>query len=178
MSKQKPLPWTCLRCRTKTVWPVREPYVAEYEHDGRAYQVRLESLDFHRCSACGWVMLTAEATRAIDARFREVAGLLTPEEISAKRKKLGLTQEQFAGLLEIDEATVSRWETGAQIQQRAMDKILRAFFDLPELQAYLGYKPNRPVRPASVSDAHSSGSDGLTACAVTPPPAPCPPSPP
>ena len=41
------------------------------------------------------------------------------------REKLGLTQKQFANLLGVGEATVSRWETGAQIQQRALDRFLR-----------------------------------------------------
>jgi hypothetical protein len=40
-------------------------------------------------------------------------------------RKPGLTQKPFANLLDVGEATVSHWETGAQIQQRAMDRFLR-----------------------------------------------------
>jgi DNA-binding transcriptional regulator YiaG len=43
----------------------------------------------------------------------------------------GLTQKQFAHLLGVGEATVSRWETGAQIQQRAMDRFLRVCLASP-----------------------------------------------
>jgi putative zinc finger/helix-turn-helix YgiT family protein len=50
---------------------------------------------------------------------------LALEEIRQGREKLALTQKQFANLLGVGEATVSRWETGAQIQQRAMDRFLR-----------------------------------------------------
>ena len=57
--------------------------------------------------------------------------MLTPEEIREGREKLGLTQKQFANLLGVGEATVSRWETGAQIQQRAMDRFLRACLASP-----------------------------------------------
>jgi putative zinc finger/helix-turn-helix YgiT family protein len=57
--------------------------------------------------------------------------LLSPEEIRRSREKLGLTQKQFAALLGVGEATVSRWETGAQIQQRAMDRFLRLCFASP-----------------------------------------------
>ena len=32
------------------------------------------------------------------------------KEIQAARKALGLTQEQLAGLFEVDEMTISRWE--------------------------------------------------------------------
>ena len=44
---------------------------------------------------------------------------------------LGLSQEQFANLLGVSEATVSRWEMGAQIQQRAMDRFLRVCLASP-----------------------------------------------
>ena len=42
------------------------------------------------------------------------------------------------GLLRVAKETVSRWETGAQIQQRAMDLLLRLFFDIPEVRRQLG----------------------------------------
>ena len=63
--------------------------------------------------------------------FRREARLLAPEEIREGREKLALTQKQFANLLGIGEATVSRWETGAQIQQRAMDRFLRVCLTSP-----------------------------------------------
>ena len=47
--------------------------------------------------------------------------LLTPEDIRQGCEKLELTQKQLANLLGVGKATVSRWETEAQIQQRAMD---------------------------------------------------------
>ena len=53
----------------------------------------------------------------------------------------GLTSNDVvdtAQALQIAEATLSRWETGAQIQQRSMDRLLRAFFDLEPLRTYYG----------------------------------------
>jgi hypothetical protein len=41
--------------------------------------------------------------------------------------------------LDVSESTLSRWETGAQIQQRAMDKLLRGFFEVPAFRQYLGF---------------------------------------
>ena len=64
-------------------------------------------------------------------RPRREARLLTPDEIRDGREKLGLTQKQFANLLGVGEATVSRWETGAQVQQRAMDRFVRLCFTSP-----------------------------------------------
>src|SRR5437762_341779 len=63
--------------------------------------------------------------------FWREARLLAPEEIRAGRERLALTQKQFANLLGVGEATVSRWETGAQIQQRAMDRFLRVCLASP-----------------------------------------------
>jgi hypothetical protein len=34
-------------------------------------------------------------------------------------------------------ATVSRWETGGQVQQRSLDKLLRLYFTLPEVRRAL-----------------------------------------
>jgi HTH-type transcriptional regulator/antitoxin MqsA len=70
-------------------------------------------------------------TRQISAAFRRQARLLTPEEICQGREKFGLTQKEFAHLLGVGEPTISRWETGGQIQQRAMDRFLRVCLASP-----------------------------------------------
>jgi DNA-binding transcriptional regulator YiaG len=68
------------------------------------------------------------ANRRISNALRQQLRLLTPEQIRANRDALGLTQPELAGMLGIAVATLSRWETGAQIQQRAMDRLLRVTF--------------------------------------------------
>ena len=136
--KTKPYPWKCPECRAKSVHPVHEPYQTDIEHDGRSYRIQVPSLGLHRCSACGFTIMDDVANKAISAASRREAGLLTPEDIRAERDNLELTQKQLAGHLRIAEATLSRWETGVQIQQRAMDVFLRAYFALPELRTHLG----------------------------------------
>jgi len=37
---------------------------------------------------------------------------MEPHELRLRRKALGLSQEQLAELLDVDEMTVSRWERG------------------------------------------------------------------
>jgi len=135
--KQKPYPWTCGVCRKKDVWPTDEPYDTEFEHDGRVYRIHFDALEVHRCRSCGNLMLDDAATRAITVKFREQANLLMPEEIRRNRVRLGLTQLELAERLEVGPATISRWETGAQIQQRAMDKLLRLYFGIPEVRRTL-----------------------------------------
>jgi putative zinc finger/helix-turn-helix YgiT family protein len=107
------------------------PYTTAVEHDGRTYHVEIPALTVPRCGNCRAISINDEADQQISAAFRRAAGLLAPEEIRQGREKLELTQKQFANLLGVGEATVSRWETGAQIQQRAMDRFLRVCLASP-----------------------------------------------
>src|SRR5262249_51252387 len=94
-----------------------------------------------RCRNCGAMILDTEANRQISLAFRRQVGLLTPDEIREKREALGLKQGELAAYLSVAPATLSRWENGVQIQQRCMDKLLRLFFDLPEVRFALGTAP-------------------------------------
>ena len=52
---------------------------------------------------------------------------LSPEEILAKRKALGMSQAGLAKATDIGIASIKRWETGLLIQSAALDKRLRDF---------------------------------------------------
>lgn len=136
----KPFPWKCGTCRQKALSPAVIPYTTEVEHDGRTYAIDIPALNVLRCANCGAIVLDDAANEAISNAFRSEARLLTPAQIRQGREGLGLSQKQLAGYLDIAVSTLSRWETGAQIQQRAMDKLLRAFFHVPELRQYLGVR--------------------------------------
>lgn len=138
-AKMKPFPWKCTHCRARNVLPATLPsYEREVEHDGRKYTVALADFPVLQCGNCGELSLDDEANHRISDALRSKVGLLFPVEIRQRREALGLTQKQVAACLQISESTLSRWETGAQLQQRCMDKILRAFFDLEALRNYLG----------------------------------------
>ncbi len=139
----KPFPWKCGNCRERTINAATLPtYVAELEHDGRKYRVTLADLQVARCDNCGTIMLDDSANRRLSDALRTAAGLLHPTEIRAHRESLGLTQKALSGFLHIAEATLSRWETGAQIQQRAMDAFLHVFFN-PPTHGVSSARPNR-----------------------------------
>jgi putative zinc finger/helix-turn-helix YgiT family protein len=106
-------------------------YATTIEHDGRAYRVEVPALTVPQCDNCQAISIDDEPDQQISAAFRRAARVLTPQEIRQGREKLGLTQKQFANLLGVGDATVSRWETGAQIQQRAMDRFLRVCLASP-----------------------------------------------
>jgi putative zinc finger/helix-turn-helix YgiT family protein len=112
-------------------------YTTQFTHDGRPYTVTIPGLLVPKCSNCGEISLDPVATDQITAAFRKQAGLLSPEQIRQQRLALGLTQQALADLLGIGVHTLCRWETGGQIQQRAFDRLLRAFFKVPELRRAL-----------------------------------------
>ena len=127
----------CATCREGVLTPTTLDYTAEMEHDGRAYTVTVHNLDVLICDRCRAKVVPDESYARLADELRRQAGLLMPSEISRRREQLGLSQQDFACLLGVAAATVSRWETGAQIPQRVMSDFMQAFFDLPELQEYL-----------------------------------------
>ncbi len=135
----KPYPWKCGKCRERAIKPATlSNYSTELEHDGRKYHISVDNFEVARCENCGAMVFDDAANRRLSDALRSAAGLLLPAEIRAHREALKLTQKALANCLQIAEATLSRWETGAQIQQRAMDRFLRVFFESGEARRMLG----------------------------------------
>ena len=152
----KPFPWKCEECGEHAVYAdTLENYTTSMDHDGRSHQVTVTSFEVAKCRKCGAVTLDGTALRRLSDALRSVAGLLQPTEIRSQRESLNLTQKELARYLQIAEGTLSRWETGAQIQQRSMDKLLRLFFDLAEVRRYLKCPEPVPARPSNQSGATS-----------------------
>jgi len=165
----KPYPWKCGKCDTCAVTPAVLDYEATFEHDGRPYNFVVPALSILRCQQCGVITLDDAANRAISAAFRKHAGLLTPTEIRKRRSELGLSQPQLARFLDVSVSTLSRWETGGQIQQRAMDKLLRGFFTVREFRHWLGYRePTEATEDIRAVGASASLSITLSQPTVAP----------
>ena len=71
------------------------------------------------------------------AIYRKKQGLLSADEISAVRDRFDLTQADLARLLRLGANTVSRWESGRNVQSAAMDMLLRLIRDVPGSIPYL-----------------------------------------
>ena len=127
----------CGQCRERAVELASVPYSVQVDYEGSKFTVTIPSLTVPRCGNCGTIALDEEANRQISAAFRSQVGLLTPEQIHENRVALGLTEQGLADLLGVTAAALSRWEEGAQMQSRSLDRFLRAFFDLPELRCKL-----------------------------------------
>lgn len=130
----------CSTCNQRTVAFAIVPYEIQVDHDGRKHQVSIPDLSVARCSNCGEIYFDSEASNQVTRAFCKQAGLLTGEEMRRRREKLGLTQEALAELLGVDAHELAWWENGERIQQRHMDRFLRAFFALPELRRTLADK--------------------------------------
>jgi HTH-type transcriptional regulator / antitoxin MqsA len=88
-----------------------------------------------KCSRCGEVVLRFQDAKRLRedavAIYRRKHGLLSGDEIRALRKQFDLTQAELARLLRLGGNTVSRWESGRNVQTAAMDMLLRIIRDLP-----------------------------------------------
>jgi DNA-binding transcriptional regulator YiaG len=126
------------------------------DHDGRAYSLTIPDLEILECADCHARSLPDKAHDILVAALRTKAGLLAPNEIREKRLGLGLTQEQLAKHLKVAKETVCRWETGGQIQQRAMDMLLRLYFDVADARTYLASDGSTRMTPdAANTETHA-----------------------
>ena len=93
------------------------------------------------CPRCGEILLRYQDSRRLGedaiAIYRKKHGLLSADEIRAIRERFDLTQADLARLLRLGANTVSRWESGRNVQSAAMDMLLRLIRDVPGSIPYL-----------------------------------------
>ncbi|MSQ96699.1 MAG: helix-turn-helix domain-containing protein [Gemmataceae bacterium] len=143
-SEARPFPWRCRHCGKDQVRLAVVSYEAEVRHDGRLYQFKIPKLEAPVCAACKKMVVTEGVDDQINAALRAHLQLLTPAEIEAVLARVGLTQKDAAERIGVAEATLSRWLNESQIQTRALDNLLRAFFAFPQVRAALNGKGQDP----------------------------------
>jgi len=103
--------------------------------------VAVPNVPHFKCPKCGEQVLTYTQARRFEedaiALYRKKYGLLSGDELRALREHHRLTQVELARLLRLGPNTVSRWETGRNVQTAALDVLLRLIRDLPESLTYL-----------------------------------------
>ena len=77
----------------------------------------------------GEEVLTRESIEVIENTQARLMGLLLPEQIKALRQRLGLTQREISELLQLEEKSYTRWETGRARPSRSINVLLRALRD-------------------------------------------------
>lgn len=124
--------------------------------------VRFEVEDEARvCSHCGFITIPlAQADRhgrLVDEPYRRLAGILTAEEIRQVRRRLKMSQREFAEYLGVGEASVKRWETGVLPDKSSSDLIRlktdpeaarQNWVQLRSLLRQTGHADMRPRKPA------------------------------
>lgn len=122
----------CMDCGSEMRWTT-ERIVEEY----RGVRVSAEGIGHFVCDGCGEYELDAKEAKKLSLQlasgFARAKGLLTPLEIRAIRKGLGLTQTQFEKILGVSTPTASRWETGAMVPSKSVCKLMMLLSANPEL---------------------------------------------
>lgn len=104
-------------------------------------EITVPALSHLRCPKCDEVILRLDESRKLKEWALEIYrvkhDLLAGEEIRRIRERLSLTQGQLAELLRLGVNTLSRWESGRNVQTAAMDVLLRMVRDVPGSVEYL-----------------------------------------
>lgn len=104
-------------------------------------EIAVPSATHLRCPKCHEVVLRYQDARRLGedaiAVYRRKHGLLSASEMRAIRERFELTQAEFGSLLRLGANTLSRWESGRNVQTEAMDTLLRLIRDVPGSIAYL-----------------------------------------
>jgi putative zinc finger/helix-turn-helix YgiT family protein len=104
-------------------------------------EISVPSARFLRCPKDGEIVLRFQDSKRLHedaiAIYRRKHGLVSADEIRVIRERFGLTQANLARLLRLGANTVSRWESGRNVQTAAMDILLRLIRDLPGSIDYL-----------------------------------------
>ena len=104
-------------------------------------EISVPSSPHLRCPSCDEVVLRLADSRRLQENaislYRRKHGLLSANDIRAIRERFGLTQGEFARLLHLGANTISRWESGRNVQTEAMEMLLRLIRDLPGSLDYL-----------------------------------------
>jgi putative zinc finger/helix-turn-helix YgiT family protein len=86
----------------------------------------------YRCNSCRYQWTGAEGEDARHRAICEHLGRLTPDEVLRVREHPHLSQAEFSRITGFGEASLSRWETGVQIQNASSDRLLRLIQADPE----------------------------------------------
>lgn len=95
----------------------------------------------YQCRDCGeYEIDPAEERRLSDELWRmhrQRYGILSPQEISALRSAMGLSQAEFGRLVGANVQTISRWENGRVIPDIRANKLMVLLRDVPPAAAAL-----------------------------------------
>jgi putative zinc finger/helix-turn-helix YgiT family protein len=118
----------CLNCDSTSFEQKKVRIKTDY--NGESFEVLVPSFV---CAKCQEQLMNSKQMNvlrqaAVDG-YRQKYSLLTSQEIISLRKKLDMSQREFARYLDVGEASVKRWET-YYAQEKAMDEHIRIKSDI------------------------------------------------
>jgi putative zinc finger/helix-turn-helix YgiT family protein len=123
------LPPFCPACEAENDCWRRGEETVEQIFRGETFHVVAETT---KCVHCGFPIVgDADADRLVVATwnaYRSKHNLLFPDEIKERRKRVKMSQEEFAKFLGVGVASVKRWE-GGLVQDKSSDNLIRAKTD-------------------------------------------------
>jgi putative zinc finger/helix-turn-helix YgiT family protein len=167
---------SCPSCHHDDIETRMEAQRFEYG-EGRAAVTLTAMVPVRRCRHCGFDFLDAVAERSRHDAVCQYLGRLTPTEIRAGRRRLGMNRRRFALLTGIGEASLGRWESGAQIQNAAMDRLIRLALYPENVERLLRageYELAPPRRfivaePRALTNVQQRRSEGMSFKTLAPP---------
>ena len=133
----KPFPWRCRNCREMSVVPQRIDYQDRVRYDDRMVSYLARDIEIPICRNCGEKVFTENVDAQLCEALQRHLNLLTPAQIREGISRLGLSRKEVADRLGVAEDLLWRWANGFSIQSRAMDNLLRLFFQIPEVRTAL-----------------------------------------
>lgn len=89
----------------------------------------VDGIPHHICVNCGEIAFglkeADEYALKVKEAYRNAHGLLSPREIREIRNGFNLTQKEFEAVIGVGKTAVSRWETGALVQPKSEDNLMR-----------------------------------------------------
>ncbi len=126
--------------------------VVEVAYDGEPTRVEVTGVPIERCEHCGEEFSGPMAAQVKHQAICRALGLLDPKAIRELREQLKLTQAELSRLTGIGEATISRWERGRLLQNRAMDRFLRLVANDPKNVSFLKRLGSSPETGPTATD--------------------------
>jgi len=114
---------TCPECGSSKLTSRQEEYRFQYGKGAEAVELSAV-VEVEKCGDCGFSCMGPAAERACHEAICEHLGVMKPSQIKGLRDYHGLTQADFSKITGLGEATLSRWERGIVIQNKAYDNYL------------------------------------------------------
>jgi len=143
---------TCPECGSSKLTSKQEEYRFKYGKGAEA--VELSALvEVEKCGDCSFNCMGPAAEQACHEAICEHLRILKPGQIKDLRDYHRLTQANFSKITGLGEATLSRWERGVIIQNKAYDNYLYLLGLKDNMQSILDRRESREQKLSPIEKA-------------------------